>query len=1088
MASRPPSKNAGHKKLVTYGSSSRRRHWNPKATQELDAPGLDLPQKPQSHGTSKAPDPSLDADGSPRVSRTSSDGRTTEVKGHAPEQQGDRKRKRNHSAAYAMKPALHHRANLGDEPKAAIDTPQRALERAYHGNTEGRRQASKTKTATSNASSSTAQRRSTAKDEAGTDAREKRASTVPAHGMPSTSRRRRLIDALAAQRATSPDEDAKHADDEVGESTGEEVGPSLPRPAMASQDARTRAADRRGATPTSRKIKFTYSQSRSALSESQTANDADTPGLDADDDTALSDTQALSSPVVPAFADEGVEDDDGNPRPAIKSVHELRRAGANNRFADEMDDLLARIGNPGAGSLTMRRNALCELAYQLRKESFAGQFRDHASRDNVAKGIGREEDVVSSFALAAALVVFLKSGPAPHLLHQLCKEGLGKLLGRLLRVSEDIDAVAAQRQTNLPRTTRASLHKVKGTLVQMPIWHELEPARLSPRTLGLQLLESVSRCSEGELLAQVVAELEADVVSVAADCAEAGAEADVDYALVVFALELLSSAGITPGANDQEAWTAQHPGSIAKFLGRGLQRWPEQRGELAAATLKLAINTTNTARGAAAFDNAGLLSLLTDRIVEGFRRVHDAIGGEGRLHDDLYDGLLLILGVTINIVEHCPPARVSAGAKALDELVTLWQENQLAVSEVRMDGRSVALVSAGRFANVHGQADSVDKSKVSVAVGYLAVLLGYLCLTAAGRERVDARGGSGEGICSLVGSIRDFVAMYKTVDSKVHELEALVGELRRHARRAGEEPRRAVSLQQSRGCGEAWWNSTVPWVPYPPTSIHAPRRRLHHDLTSSQPPVVSIGRQPHAPDITNAAHCTLRLATRPNRNAGSEAAAIVVGDSECRRPLPSSHRASAPRAAPQRLQMPSPKQRKVAIVGSRSVGKSSLAVQFVDGHFVDSYYPTIENTFSKTIRHKGQDFSTEIVDTAGQDEYSILNSKHFIGIHGYMLVYSVSSLPSFEMVQVIREKILNHLGTESVPIVIVGNKSDLRPEQRQVSPEEGKKLSEKFQCGWTEASARYNENVARAFELLIAQIEKSQNPGEPPEKSNCRLM
>jgi Ras family protein len=79
-------------------------------------------------------------------------------------------------------------------------------------------------------------------------------------------------------------------------------------------------------------------------------------------------------------------------------------------------------------------------------------------------------------------------------------------------------------------------------------------------------------------------------------------------------------------------------------------------------------------------------------------------------------------------------------------------------------------------------------------------------------------------------------------------------------------------------------------------------------------------------------------------------------------------------------------------------------------------------------------------------------------------------------------------GTESVPIVIVGNKSDLRPEQRQVSPEEGKKLSEKFQCGWTEASARYNQNVGRAFELLIGEIEKSQSPGEPPAKSNCLLM
>jgi Ras family len=44
-----------------------------------------------------------------------------------------------------------------------------------------------------------------------------------------------------------------------------------------------------------------------------------------------------------------------------------------------------------------------------------------------------------------------------------------------------------------------------------------------------------------------------------------------------------------------------------------------------------------------------------------------------------------------------------------------------------------------------------------------------------------------------------------------------------------------------------------------------------------------------------------------------------------------------------------------------------------------------------------------------QDEYSILNSKHFIGIHGYMIVYSVGSRQSFEMVGNIREKILNHL-------------------------------------------------------------------------------
>ncbi|MCJ1260218.1 GTP-binding protein [Lobaria immixta] len=183
-----------------------------------------------------------------------------------------------------------------------------------------------------------------------------------------------------------------------------------------------------------------------------------------------------------------------------------------------------------------------------------------------------------------------------------------------------------------------------------------------------------------------------------------------------------------------------------------------------------------------------------------------------------------------------------------------------------------------------------------------------------------------------------------------------------------------------------------------------------------------------------------------------------------------------------------PKQRKMAIVGSRSVGKSSLTVRFVERHFVDSYYPTIENTFSKVIKYRGQDFATEIVDTAGQDEYSILNSKHFIGIHGYMLVYSVASKQSFDMIRILRDKILNHLGADWVPLIIVGNKSDLKNEQRQVVAEEGKRLAEEFKCAFTEASARLNENVSKAFELMIMEVEKSQNPSEPTGGSKCSMM
>ncbi|KIW98483.1 uncharacterized protein Z519_00144 [Cladophialophora bantiana CBS 173.52] len=186
---------------------------------------------------------------------------------------------------------------------------------------------------------------------------------------------------------------------------------------------------------------------------------------------------------------------------------------------------------------------------------------------------------------------------------------------------------------------------------------------------------------------------------------------------------------------------------------------------------------------------------------------------------------------------------------------------------------------------------------------------------------------------------------------------------------------------------------------------------------------------------------------------------------------------------------PSIKQRKIAILGSRSVGKSSLTVQYCEGHFVESYYPTIENTFSHEIVYKGQTFLTEIIDTAGQDEYSLMNSKLYIGIHGYLIVYSVASRQSFDMVRIIRDKLLNHLGAESVPIMIVGNKSDVdAKKQRKVAAEEGQKLGQELHCGWIETSARNNTNVAKAFEMMIAEIEKSQEPDKPAGGGKCAVM
>ncbi|KAJ3284003.1 GTP-binding protein [Borealophlyctis nickersoniae] len=180
-----------------------------------------------------------------------------------------------------------------------------------------------------------------------------------------------------------------------------------------------------------------------------------------------------------------------------------------------------------------------------------------------------------------------------------------------------------------------------------------------------------------------------------------------------------------------------------------------------------------------------------------------------------------------------------------------------------------------------------------------------------------------------------------------------------------------------------------------------------------------------------------------------------------------------------------PKVRKVAVLGSRAVGKSSLTVQFVENHFAETYYPTIENTFTKILRYRNQEYACEIYDTAGQDEYSILNSKHAIGIHGYVLVYSVASRQSFEMVRIIRDKILNYTGIDWVPIVVVGNKTDLQA-QRQVAFEEGQQLAQEWKCAFVEASAKLNSNISKVFELMLGEIEKQGgDSGEQKPGSSC---
>ena len=63
--------------------------------------------------------------------------------------------------------------------------------------------------------------------------------------------------------------------------------------------------------------------------------------------------------------------------------------------------------------------------------------------------------------------------------------------------------------------------------------------------------------------------------------------------------------------------------------------------------------------------------------------------------------------------------------------------------------------------------------------------------------------------------------------------------------------------------------------------------------------------------------------------------------------------------------------RKIAVLGFRAVGKTSLTNAFVSGTFSDNYDPTIENTHHKTIRFRKVHFATDIIDTAGMVSFHL---------------------------------------------------------------------------------------------------------------------
>ncbi|KAH3767157.1 Ras GTPase [Pelomyxa schiedti] len=162
---------------------------------------------------------------------------------------------------------------------------------------------------------------------------------------------------------------------------------------------------------------------------------------------------------------------------------------------------------------------------------------------------------------------------------------------------------------------------------------------------------------------------------------------------------------------------------------------------------------------------------------------------------------------------------------------------------------------------------------------------------------------------------------------------------------------------------------------------------------------------------------------------------------------------------------------KMVLIGDGGVGKSAITLSLTQHIFITEYDPTIENAYRKPMSVDDRICVLDILDTAGQEEFSAMREAYFRQGQGFMIVWSVGDRGSFDSAGDFYRKILRVKDAESFPVVFCGNKADLPPSERLVSEAEGKALGKS--CGgapYLETSAKVRLNIEASFETLIRLV------------------
>eukprot|EP01124_Arcella_intermedia_P002748 TRINITY_DN11498_c0_g2_i1.p1 TRINITY_DN11498_c0_g2~~TRINITY_DN11498_c0_g2_i1.p1 ORF type:complete len:471 (+),score=113.54 TRINITY_DN11498_c0_g2_i1:3-1415(+) len=175
---------------------------------------------------------------------------------------------------------------------------------------------------------------------------------------------------------------------------------------------------------------------------------------------------------------------------------------------------------------------------------------------------------------------------------------------------------------------------------------------------------------------------------------------------------------------------------------------------------------------------------------------------------------------------------------------------------------------------------------------------------------------------------------------------------------------------------------------------------------------------------------------------------------------------------------------RVTVFGAGGVGKSAICTQFSIGTFLIDYaYDCGLCDFTKHLQlPSGKQIRAELLDTSGAEDLTSLFDLHCRQTTHAMLVFSITSLASFnEIVPSYYERLLRY--KPAVSAVLIGNKSDLE-EFREVSKEQGLLLASSLGCEYFETSAKSGYNINEAVVRLV----DTTIPPFDCQKDFCSMM